>query len=215
MSQIRDFFDEMALSYDTELPELGWDPVRLVEGWPFLPSPGARVLDLGCGTGAVLQRFAAPKLGAASLTGLDLSPVMVAQARARGALLGADLRVGTVTALPFETGQFDHVCCLAMLEFVADLAPVFAALSRVMAPGGQALISVEDAWDLRGKPMPRLEHRYNLFPLYRRSLEAVDAALPPTLTRVESRRIAAYTEPESGHTAAYLMCRLSRGREES
>ena len=80
MTDTADFFDEMAPRYDSDLVELGWDPVALLEDWPFVAPAGAAVLDAGCGTGAVLDHFAGANR---ALAGFDVSPRLVHFARHR------------------------------------------------------------------------------------------------------------------------------------
>jgi SAM-dependent methyltransferase len=96
---------------------------------------GARVLDVGCGTG----RFTgALERAGASVVGVDLDPDMltVAAANLAGPRLVADGH-----RLPFATGAFDLTVALTLLEFVNDPARVVAELARVTRPGGRLLVA--------------------------------------------------------------------------
>ncbi len=93
--------------------------------------PGARVLDAGCGPGA-LARWIAEHEPRAPLTLLDASPAMLERA---AAVPGRHVR-GDLLALPFPDGVFDIVTCAWALETVADPARALAELQRVLAPGG-------------------------------------------------------------------------------
>lgn len=95
-------------------------------------------LDVGCGTGAMLDALAARYPGAA-LAGLDPSPAMLAQARARqpGHVV---LAAGRAEALPFGDARFDLLVSTSALHFFADIAAATAEMQRVMRPGGRMLV---------------------------------------------------------------------------
>jgi ubiquinone/menaquinone biosynthesis C-methylase UbiE len=89
-----------------------------------------RVLDAGCGTGA-LGRAIAGRTGAA-VAGVDRSQRMVDLSRAAG----LDAHLGDVRSLPFANAQFDCVVAAWMLYHVDDVPLALAELARVLAPGG-------------------------------------------------------------------------------
>jgi SAM-dependent methyltransferase len=78
-----------------------------------------------------------PRLPLAGTHFADLSRVAVTRLRAGG---GIAVHADT-TALPFPDGAFDLVCALDIVEHVADDARVFGELTRVLAPGGNLLLS--------------------------------------------------------------------------
>lgn len=96
---------------------------------------GRRVLDAGCGAGALGVELEAR---GATVAGLDVSPEMAAIARARGleAAVG-DLR----DPLPFGDGAFDAAVASLVLHYVRDWEPVLAELARVVAGGGPIVLS--------------------------------------------------------------------------
>jgi len=97
---------------------------------------GARVLEVGCGAGHVLERF-----GGARLVGVDLSPMMLARTRRR--LDGqVELIQASADRLPFEDAEFDVVLCTEVLEHVLDPAAVVAELMRVATPDGRVIVSI-------------------------------------------------------------------------
>ncbi|HKP18571.1 MAG TPA: methyltransferase domain-containing protein [Gaiellaceae bacterium] len=106
--------------------------------------PGDRVLDVGCGTGA-LTRVLAEIVGADKVAGTDPSAPFVEACRTD--VPGADIRVGPAEALPFPDGAFD--CALAQLvfSFVSDQAAAVREMARVTRPGGRVAACV---WDFTG-----------------------------------------------------------------
>lgn len=108
------------------------------------PAPGARVLDLACGTG-IVARLAAGRVGPRGrVVGLDISPAMLTVARSQPAPAGAPVHwhLGTAAALPYRAAAFDAAACAFGLMFFADQARALAELRRVLAPGGRLAVSV-------------------------------------------------------------------------
>jgi ubiquinone/menaquinone biosynthesis C-methylase UbiE len=101
------------------------------------PTPDDQLLDVGCGTG----RFAvamAPLVG--HVTGVDLTPAMLDQARTLQANAGVsniEWRQADVTAIPFADGAFTLVTCRNMLHHTTSPNAVLAEMSRVCAAGGR------------------------------------------------------------------------------
>lgn len=95
---------------------------------------GARVLEIGCGTGAI-ARVLAERAG--EVIGVDPSPVFIDRARTLGA--GIDnlwFSVGDGRALPFADASFEAVVCHTVLSHVPEPARVVAEALRVTVPGG-------------------------------------------------------------------------------
>jgi predicted TPR repeat methyltransferase len=143
---VRDLFDRYAPRFDAELTgTLGYATpaalAALLERAGAARDGRAEALDLGCGTGlsgAVLAPFAA------RIEGVDLSPRMLAEARARGlyaALHEADL----LTFLPARPAAFDILFAADVLNYLGDLAPAFAGAAVALRPGGLLAFSVEVA----------------------------------------------------------------------
>ena len=101
---------------------------------PLLRVRGARVLDVGCGSGA----FAAELRDAASVTGVDLALEAIRLGRRRGL---RDLSVGSAEALPFRDAAFDGVAALDIVEHTDDVRTL-AEIARVVRPGGVVLVHV-------------------------------------------------------------------------
>jgi SAM-dependent methyltransferase len=107
-------------------------------------TPGGRVLDVGCGTGATTLA-AARVLGARGrCTGVDLSEPMLALARERAARAGlaVDFVRGDAQTEPLGEGAFDLIMSRFGVMFFADPVAAFANLRRAAAPGGRLLCIV-------------------------------------------------------------------------
>lgn len=101
---------------------------------------GDRVLDVATGTGIVACRIAAT---GATVTGLDLTPAMLDQARKRSAAerVAVTWIERSAEQLPFSAGSFDLVTCQQGLQFMPDRARGLAEMRRVIAPGGRAVVA--------------------------------------------------------------------------
>jgi SAM-dependent methyltransferase len=106
------------------------------------PGSGDRVLDLACGTG-ILARRAAGRVGpAGSVTGLDLSPAMLAAARAAAPDSGITWQEGSAVALPFADATFDLVLCQQGLQFFPDRPAALREVRRVLRRDGRVGLAV-------------------------------------------------------------------------
>jgi ubiquinone/menaquinone biosynthesis C-methylase UbiE len=112
------------------------------------PLKGRAVLDVGCGSGAQCAWLLDE---GANVTGVDLSPVMIEQARrrcgSRANLLVADM----AEPLPLESRSFDGVTCSLALHYLRDWQVPLASFARVLRPGGWAVISLDHPF---GAPLP-------------------------------------------------------------
>lgn len=106
--------------------------------------PGERVLDLGSGAGTD-SLVAALQVGpSGSVAGIDMTPEMVAKARAGAAELGLEnvtFVEGEAERLPFPDASFDVVVSNGVIDLISDKDAVFGELHRVLAPGGRIQIA--------------------------------------------------------------------------
>ena len=104
------------------------------------PESGDRWLDLACGTGAISERAAA---AGASVTGIDLAPVLIETAKERADELGLeiDYRVGDAENLDLPDAGFDKVSSTVGIMFAPDHQAAAGELARVTAPGGRIALA--------------------------------------------------------------------------
>ncbi|MCH4810736.1 malonyl-ACP O-methyltransferase BioC [Vreelandella neptunia] len=107
--------------------------------WDSLPNSAYKVLDLGCGTGYWTQRLA-ERYPRTQVSGVDLAPGMLAQARQR---YGESIhwQQGDAAAMPFGAHDFDLVFSNLAVQWCRDLGAVMHQLYRVLTLGGQAHIT--------------------------------------------------------------------------
>jgi SAM-dependent methyltransferase len=130
----RGFFDDLDQYHFEKLHHL----LRLVN---FDGYHGRRVLEVGCGAGVDLARFAR---GGASVVGVDLSASAIDLARSNfeQQSLTGDFRVADGEALPFEDNSFDLVFAHGVVQYTADPQRLVAECRRVLKPGGEAIFQV-------------------------------------------------------------------------
>ena len=129
------FRGTLTRSFDKLAPE--WDATRvsrerlvaIIAALDALDAP-TRALDVGTGTGAV-ARLLSERWPAAEVTGVDVSPGMIAEARRLGS---ERYDVGDASALPYEDAAFDLVT-------LNNMIPFFDELARVTASGGYVAIA--------------------------------------------------------------------------
>jgi predicted TPR repeat methyltransferase len=142
LDYVRDLFDKYARRFDSHLVgQLAYrGPERLVAQLrPFVPAQAMDVLDLGCGTGLC---GVAIKHWARSLTGLDVSPKMLEQARAKQVY--DSLVCSELTAyLDTRQAAFDLIVATDVFIYIGDLAPAFAGALRALRPGGLFAFTTE------------------------------------------------------------------------
>jgi SAM-dependent methyltransferase len=102
---------------------------------------GRDVLEIGCGAGLDLVRFAQ---GGARVTGVDIAPRAIELARGYCAVAGvkATLLEADGSRLPFGDSRFDLVYCHGVLPFARDPAAIVAESRRVLRAGGAAIFMV-------------------------------------------------------------------------
>jgi SAM-dependent methyltransferase len=130
----KEFFDELT-AYRFE--KLAYLP-QVVD---FGSYKGKRLLEVGCGLGIDLIRFARH---GALVTGIDLAEESIRLAREHFALNGLDAELRTMNgeALLFRDAGFDVVYAHGVLQYTSDAQRMVAEIHRVLKPGGEAILMV-------------------------------------------------------------------------
>jgi ubiquinone/menaquinone biosynthesis C-methylase UbiE len=104
----------------------------------FNPQDGTSILDIGCGTGILLQLLA-PSGKGLKLYGLDIAPGMVEVAQAK---LGkaAEIRQGSASYLPYDDCTFEHVTCSTSFHHYPEPQKALCEMFRVLKPGGKLIL---------------------------------------------------------------------------
>lgn len=103
--------------------------------------PAERVLDVACGTGAVTRLLAEQVGPAGKVTGLDITPGMLAAARLAAPSQRIEWLEGSAIKMPLPDGTFDAVICQQGLQFFPDKAAALSEMRRVLKRGGRLALS--------------------------------------------------------------------------
>jgi len=147
LERTRRLWDRYAARYDRQIRRCERALIPGAREWACAQARGD-VLEVAVGTGRNLPFYGSE---VASLTGIDLSPEMVARARDRARELGreADLRVGNAQELEFASDSFDTVLCTISLCNVPDDRAAIGEMHRVLRPGGRLVLVDHVASDRR------------------------------------------------------------------
>jgi ubiquinone/menaquinone biosynthesis C-methylase UbiE len=198
----RAYYDEFAHSYEAQrrpnhpngyhalIDDL---EIALVERY----ATGRDLLECGCGTGLLLERFAS---FARSARGIDLSPGMLKRAKARG----LEVVEGSVTHLPFRDASFDVTCSFKVLAHVPEIGMALREMARVTRPGGVVLAELYNPLSMRGLlkrfgPAGKISHATHESAVYTRfdAPWIVPRLLPPSL-ELETARGVRIVTPTAG-----------------
>ncbi|MCA9873577.1 MAG: methyltransferase domain-containing protein, partial [Anaerolineales bacterium] len=170
LSTVRAYWDHQAATFDNE-PDHGLRDPEVREAWTqllrtWLPEAQASVLDIGCGTGSLSLVLA--ELGH-RVTGIDLSPAMIAQAARKAARAGLEITFQVMDAAhpQFAAQRFEAIVCRHLLWALPDPAAALRRWTALLEPGGRLLL-IEGYWHTGGGL----------------HAEEVTAVLPSTLTDI-------------------------------
>ncbi len=142
------YWDEAAATFDHE-PDHGLRDPLILDAWTallktWLPSTSATILDVGCGTGSLSVILAG--LGY-KVTGIDLSPAMLALAKTKAAAqeLQIEFEVMDAAFPQFSQQQFDMLICRHLLWALPEPKLVLERWRKLLKPMGR-LILIEGFW---------------------------------------------------------------------
>jgi demethylmenaquinone methyltransferase / 2-methoxy-6-polyprenyl-1,4-benzoquinol methylase len=132
---------------------------------------GARILDIGCGTGVLEARY---QLGGSQVVGIDITKGMLRLAQRKG-LDSLSLNLADAEHLPFRDASFDLVVSCYVPKY-CDTRRFVEELARVLKPGGS--VAVYDFTRPHGLLAPLLNLYVNAFmPVFGRLVETIDPSL--------------------------------------
>lgn len=140
----REYYDQFSRRYDTPRGSGYHWMLDTLQSEIVAPlADGKDVLEVGCGTGLLMERL---KGRCRSLAGLDISPGMAERARKRG----HRVTVGSADSLPFEDQSFDAVYSFKVLAHVEPIEKALSEIARVLRPGGWFVGDFYNPWSMRG-----------------------------------------------------------------
>ena len=207
----KSYYDDFSQGYENERGR-GYhaliDDLEVSVAEPF--ARGKRILELGCGTGLILSRLARV---ASHASGIDVSAGMAEKAKARG----LDVRLGSVTELPYESESFDMVYSFKVLAHVPDIELALSEAARVTKPGGHLLLEFYNPWSLRfiakkiagPQPISQTRTEADMFTRWD-SPRAVERMLPGSLKLEGFRGVRVFTPAAFVHRIPVVASALQR-----
>ena len=211
MKDNRTYYDDFAGWYERErhsgyhamIDDLQTDLVKS-------QSVGRDILELGCGTGMILKEVHPI---AKSAKGIDISPGMLEQAKARG----LDVVEGSATDLPFEDSSFDLVYSFKVLAHIEQITGAMNEVARVLRPGGVAFLEFYNPRSIRGlikklKAPTAVSEQTNDEEVFTRydTLDQVISYLPDTLTVSSVHGVRVFTPAAFFHKVPIIKNALNK-----
>jgi ArsR family transcriptional regulator len=131
------FFSRVAEEWEEVAAGLP-DPGSYMESLTGMLGEGGTVLELGCGTGAMIRVLAGRFR---DVIAVDSSPEMLDVATREVGDSGADFRLGALEHLPVADSSVEAALAHMVLHHLADPAEVFPEVDRVLVPGGRLLVA--------------------------------------------------------------------------
>jgi ubiquinone/menaquinone biosynthesis C-methylase UbiE len=133
-------YKNLSRSYDSRFEEFIKVTTNKVSAHSGI-SPGNNVLDLGCGTGAMLLGLAQEYPNIRLLAGIDASENMLKLAKTKLATFKTvNLQLGCIEKLPYPDGYFDLIVSSGVIHYVVDIDAMTKEAHRVLKPHGSILL---------------------------------------------------------------------------
>ena len=132
-------YDRTASLYDKRHENATTNRLRSIEKTILSRHCKGLVLDIGCGTGCYSGLFL-------DYIGLDISEKMIMQALEKG---GKNYGIGDAESLPVKSNSIDTAICMFTVLNLCDYRKAAGEISRVLSPGGTAIVSTASVWDAR------------------------------------------------------------------
>jgi SAM-dependent methyltransferase len=162
-------FDVAAEAYDSYMGRYSRPLAPLFADFAGVGAGRERVLDVGCGPGALTSELVA-RLGPSAVHAVDPSESFVSAARDRHP--GVEVERASAEQLPFPNAEFDASLAQLVVHFMADASKGLAEMARVTRPGGVVAACVWDHgggqgplsgfWDVAGRLDPGVEDESEL-----------------------------------------------------
>ncbi|NET91253.1 MAG: class I SAM-dependent methyltransferase [Kamptonema sp. SIO1D9] len=136
-------YTNFAPVYNQSVDDWGYQCYRTAAGalHHYIPTDQP-ILDAGCGTGLVGQALV--DLGYQNITGIDISPEMLAQAEATGHYNFLSLQDLSKTPYPFAENSFAAIACVGVFSLIADPTPVLQEFRRLVRPQGYLVFTQQE-----------------------------------------------------------------------
>jgi ubiquinone/menaquinone biosynthesis C-methylase UbiE len=174
-SDIATYYDDYSTWYEGERREGYYGLINDLEVQAIAPfARGRDVLEIGCGTGLILEHTAAI---ADSAIGVDLSVGMAGVSQRKGLVVS----VASATDLPFGGDSFDLVYSCKVLPHVPDIRTALAEVARVLRADGTAFVEFYNRWSLKALSYRLVTMRRAREPVYVRhdDIDSIRSYLPP------------------------------------
>src|SRR5437870_3927747 len=145
--QLRIEFNEWARAGKGESMEKGHRPAGEQAIARMHISPGARVLDVGCGSGWA-TRLLAESAFEGTVTGIDISDEMIRVARESSrSFPNVDFEIASAEQLPFKDNEFTHAFSMESLYYYRNIPRALKEIHRVLEGGGLFVAVVDLYWE--------------------------------------------------------------------
>jgi len=177
ISNVEDYWDKKPVASEGILAEPGtveffakFDAMREAEDCEpyaysnsihgYSTSSNKRVLDVGCGNGYVLSRYAQH---GADVSGVDLTKTAIELSKKRFRLAGLEGKFNQIDGqrLPFPDNHFDIVCSMGVLHHISDPGPTVDEMFRVLKPKGKVIMMLYYRYSYKYMVLFRLKRLFD------------------------------------------------------